>query len=193
MLTFFFKIKRRINFLIDRWRIWFKLLEYRSLYKGRFNVARPIHVGKDFKVFFDNSNSQIQISEEVVFRDYCQLRTGLNGKLTIGHNNFFNNHCSIQCFSAIQIGNNCQFGEATRMYDMNHHYKEPGKLISEQGYNVGKIIIGDNCWFGSNVTVLKNVTIGDNVVIGANCLVHQSIPSNSLVMQEHALMIKPIN
>jgi len=41
------------------------------------------------------------------------------------------------------------------------------------------VIIGDNCWFGANVTVCPGVTIGDNCVIGAGSVVTRDIPSDS--------------
>lgn len=44
----------------------------------------------------------------------------------------------------------------------------------------GKIKIGNNVWFGQNVTILKGVTVGDNVIIGAGSIVSKSIPSNSV-------------
>lgn len=44
----------------------------------------------------------------------------------------------------------------------------------------GKVTIGSNIYFGTNVTVLKGVTIGDNCVIGANSLVTHDIPANSV-------------
>lgn len=42
----------------------------------------------------------------------------------------------------------------------------------------GKVKIGNNVWFGENVTVCKGVTIGDNVIIGIGSVVTKSIPSN---------------
>mgnify|MGYP001774472267 CR=1 FL=1 len=44
----------------------------------------------------------------------------------------------------------------------------------------GKVAIGNNIYFGTNVTVLKGVTIGDNCIIGAHSLVTHDIPSNSV-------------
>lgn len=44
----------------------------------------------------------------------------------------------------------------------------------------GKIKIGNNVWFGENVTVCKGVTIGDNCIIGIGSVVTKSIPSNSV-------------
>ncbi|MEO6231202.1 MAG: acyltransferase [Ferruginibacter sp.] len=189
MLTIVFKIIRKIKLWIHRLLHSLKMSEYQYLYKERFKVARNVTAGNDFNIYFDVSNSQLEISGNVSFRNGCELRTGQDGILSIGHNTFFNNYCSLQCFGKISIGNNCQFGESVKMYDMNHRFSDPNKLISDQGYSVGEIIIGNNCWIGSNVTILKNVTIGDNVVIGANCLIYKSVPANSLVVHNENLVI----
>ena len=53
----------------------------------------------------------------------------------------------------------------------------------------GKIKIGNNVWFGQNVTVLKGVTIGDNVIIGAGSIVSKSIPSNSVAVGSPAKVV----
>jgi len=115
---------------------------------------------------------------------------GHNGHLKIGENCFFNNNCSINCLGEIEIGNDNQFGEVVLLYDHNHEYANKELLISEQGYKIGKIKIGNNCWIGSNVVILKDVEIGDNVVIGAGCIIFKSIPSNSLVINQQNLVIK---
>ncbi len=44
----------------------------------------------------------------------------------------------------------------------------------------GRVWIGDNIWFGENVTVLKGSQIGDNCIIGINSVVMGTIPSNSV-------------
>lgn len=44
----------------------------------------------------------------------------------------------------------------------------------------GRIVLGNNIYIGTNVTILKGVKVGDNVIIGANSLVTRDIPSNSV-------------
>lgn len=94
---------------------------------------------------------------------------------------FFNRGCSLSAHQMIRIGNNCIFGENVKIYDHNHIYSRTDVPISKQGFTVEEVIIGDNCWIGSNVTILKGVTIGNNSVIGANCIIYKDIPDNSIV------------
>lgn len=44
----------------------------------------------------------------------------------------------------------------------------------------GKVFIGENVWFGENVTVLKGTHIGNNCIIGINSVVMGKIPDNSV-------------
>ena len=51
--------------------------------------------------------------------------------------------------------------------------KEPGLK--------GDIVIGDNCYISTGVTILGPVTIGNNVTIGAGAVVTKDIPDNAIV------------
>lgn len=76
------------------------------------------------------------------------------------------------------------------MYDHNHNWQDKSQLISDQGYTIGSIEIGNNCWIGSHVVILKDVKIGNNVIVGAGCVLFKSIPSNSIVMNQQNLTIR---
>ncbi|WP_455667719.1 DapH/DapD/GlmU-related protein [Phocaeicola sp.] len=51
-------------------------------------------------------------------------------------------------------------------------------------------MIGSHCWIDSNVVILKGVTMGDNVVIGAGCVIYKDVPSNTVVMNRHNLIME---
>lgn len=53
----------------------------------------------------------------------------------------------------------------------------------------GKVTIGDNVWFGENVTVCKGVSIGNNCIIGTGAIVTRSIPDNSVAVGVPARVI----
>lgn len=80
----------------------------------------------------------------------------------------------------ISIGNNVDMNRNFTI--MSHDY---GSLVFLSKYkdfinSSGKVVIGNNIYFGTNVIILKGVTIGDNCIIGAGSVVTRSIPSNSV-------------
>ena len=61
---------------------------------------------------------------------------------------------------------------------------------SQTGYtNSAPVIIGDFCWIGSNVVIMKGVTIGDGSVIAANSVVTSNIPPHSLASGNPAQVV----
>ena len=54
------------------------------------------------------------------------------------------------------------------------------------------ITIEDNCWLGSNVTVLGGVTIGAGSVIGAGTVVTKDVPAKSLVVGQPGRALRTI-
>ncbi len=125
----------------------------------------------------------------------CKFRFGFNividnksAHLKIGDNCFFNNYCSINVLHKIEIGNEVVMGENVKIYDHNHQYKDLHTPINKQGFSYSPIKIGNNCWIGSNVTILNGVTIGDNCVIGAGCVIYKDVPKNTRVINKQELV-----
>jgi acetyltransferase-like isoleucine patch superfamily enzyme len=191
MIVTSLKIVRKINSIFNRIALKSKLFSYSKLSKGRFNIHSSLKAGKGFAIKSDLSDTTLILHSNITFKNYVTILIGHAGKISIGKNCFFNNSCSINCLGNIEIGNDNQFGENVLMYDHNHQYDNTSQLISKQGYTIGKIVIGNNCWIGSRVTILKDVSIGDNTVIGAGCVIYKSIPANSVVMNQQNLIIKP--
>jgi len=189
----FFRILRKLDTLTNRLYIKCKLLYYVELSHRKYRIHNSLKAGKGLSIISDLSNTSLILENNIVFRDNLHIVLGNSGKLLIQNNCFFNNRCSVNCFGNIEIGNNNQFGENVLFYDHNHKYKDQNTLISKQGYALGFIKIGNNCWVGSNVVILMNVEIGDNVVIGAGAVIYKSIPSNTIVINQQQLLLRPIN
>ena len=135
---------------------------------------------------------KIILGQNISLRNYIHIIVQNGAFLEIKENVFLNNHCSINCLKHISIGKNTLFGENVKLYDHNHSYErnESGLKIYHQEFSKAPIIIGENCWLGSNVVVLKGVTIGDNCIIGAGCIIFKDIPANSTVVNNQNLSIK---
>lgn len=148
------------------------------------------------KIFLEIRRSlgqNIKVGKGFYYRSGCSLVVGKEGQLVIGKNVFFNHNCSVNCLAKIQIGDQVMFGENVHLYDHNHKHQLGAIPFSEQGYKKGKIVIGNNCWIGTNTVILQGVEIGENVVIGANCVIYKKIPSNSVVTNSASLVIRPQN
>ena len=189
MILLYFKVIRKLKLIWNQFILKSRLSSYNHLSKKRFQIHKTFKAGSRFSIQSDLSETFIAINENVLVRDNFKIYIGHKGKLSIGKNCFFNNYCSINCLGSIEIGDDNQFGENVFLYDHNHNYADKNKLISEQGYKTGSIKIGNNCWIGSNVVILKDVEIGDNVVIGAGCIIYKSIPANSIVINRQNLVI----
>ena len=140
-----------------------------------------IDIMKYPSLVFETKEAKCYLRGNLYARNNFTMRVCSSGILEIGKNVFFNNMCSITCRNRIIIGNDCIFGENVKIYDHNHTYKEKG-LISRQGFSDGEVIIGHNCWIGSNVVILKDVHIGNNSVIGAGCVVYKDDLENQLLL-----------
>lgn len=134
--------------------------------------------------------------KSLALKSLPSVRRGFNvviepsGEVSIGKGCFFNNDCSIVCRDSVAIGDNCMFAEGVKIYDHDHRFRDPDKLIKDQGYKTQPVVIGSNCWLANNVIVLKGTTIGSNTVIGAGCVVHGDIPENSIVSLDGELAIR---
>lgn len=128
-----------------------------------------------------------------VFYPGCRMTIEHDGLIKIGENCFFNHGCSLTSMNKIEIGDKCTFGENVLMYDHNHKHNISDIPFIKQGYEIGEIKVGTNCWVGSNVVILANSKIGDNVVIAAGSVVFGEIPDNAVFVQKRIASIKKLS
>lgn len=111
------------------------------------------------------------------------------GTIIIGENVGINRNMIMSSHGRIEIGRGTLFAPNVCIYDHNHRFNENGLT---EGYSVGKITIGENCWIGVNTTILKDTIIGDGCIIGAGCVVCGEIPPRSIVQSNRTLSITKI-
>lgn len=98
--------------------------------------------------------------------------------IEIGENFYANHNLVILDGNKVKFGSNVFIGPNCGFYTAGHPLDVERR---NQGLEYAKPIeVGDNVWFGGNVTVLPNVKIGSNSVIGAGSVVTKDIPEGSL-------------
>lgn len=117
---------------------------------------------------------------------YCDY--GVN--ITIGNNFYTNHNCTILDGAKVTFGDNvfiapnCVFSTAGHPIDAEQRNK---------GLEIAlPITVGDNVWFGTNVSVLPGVTIGSNVVIGAGSVVNRDIPDGVVAVGNPCRVLRKI-
>lgn len=66
----------------------------------------------------------------------------------------------------------------------------PNVLLGKKHPGDCTIIIGDNCYISTGVTILGPISIGNNVTIGAGAVVTSDVPDNTVVAGVPAKIIK---
>lgn len=96
-----------------------------------------------------------------------------------------NSGLKIVCSDNITIGNNVNIGRDVWIRDNNG-----GHYIIQTGYvDKAPVIIKDDVWIGSCVTIMKGVTIGEGAVVAANSVVTTNVPPRSMVSGNPAKVV----
>ena len=182
-------------------------------FTGSFN---KIYLGKSVKI---QHSKNIVFGDNVVIGDYAKLSALGKGPLSIGHNvnvgafsrviistsyndigEFitigdnvgFGEFAYLGGAGGLSIGKNTIIGQYFSAHPENHIFTNSKSLIRRQGVTRAGIIIGENCWIGSKVTILDGVTIGNNCVIAAGAVVNSSFPDNVVIGGVPAVTLKNI-
>jgi len=80
----------------------------------------------------------------------------------------------------VEIGRNCIFSNGVQVFTHGFDWAVLREKYGEVLGSSGKVVIGNNVFFGVNAVVLKGVRIGNNVIIGAGSIVTHDIPDDSV-------------
>jgi acetyltransferase-like isoleucine patch superfamily enzyme len=134
-------------------------------------------------------SSHLYIGDGTSFRPFTYIKA-INGKVSIGKNCTLNEFSFINATGNVIIGNNVNIGSHVVIVSTNHIYKDPDKLISEQGTCSEGINIEDDVWIGTSAIILDGVTLGKGSVIAAGAVVTNPVPKYAVAAGVPAKVIK---
>ncbi len=132
--------------------------------------------------------------KEVYLRPLSSDFKGLEN-LSIGDYTSIPKHSTFYCTEApLTIGKKVIFGPAPTIITGDHRIDVVGKFIMDSHdklpENDAPVVIEDDVWCGSHVTILKGVTIGRGSVVAAGAVVTKSCPPYSIIGGVPAKVLK---
>ena len=150
-----------------------------------FNQCRPSDTEKQ-KELLGQILGSMKENPVITAPFYCDY--GFN--ISIGENFYTNHNVMILDGAKVTFGDNvfiapnCVFSTAGHAIDSEQRGK---------GLEIARpIMVGDNVWIGTNVSVLPGVTIGSNTIIGAGSVVNKNIPEGVIAAGNPCKVIREI-
>jgi acetyltransferase-like isoleucine patch superfamily enzyme len=133
---------------------------------GCFDVSLYPNTG----IVFENRGT-ISFEGRCSIGNNSAISTGDTGKLVFGDNFCSTASLKIACYKEIVFGENVLCGWNCIFMDTDFH--EISSLYNTPQCSIKEILIGDNCWFALNNTVMKGTILPSNSIIASNSLLNK--------------------
>lgn len=210
------KIKNTIIILADNSQIFIDdgtVLENVSIY-----VKGSLHIGKNN--FINNkdkfnrkqyNNLRLYVNGKCNIGSFNRVRADISVRfkafLSIGDNTNINSGSEIRSDEYVKIGSFNQISYNVMIWDTDTHNMYVAekrreitvKTFPSFGYEVEKpktkpVFIGDDCWLGKDVYILKGCKLEDKSIIGTGTkIINLTVPNNSTVISKDTIIIKNNN
>ena len=118
----------------------------------------------------NRENGKLIIENDVTIEQDCRFVAAKDGAIIIGKNSVIGAFAVFNGGADIKIGNKCVFAVRASI-NANDHLMARNLPIRDQGFVHAPVIIEEDCWFGTNVSIHKGVKIQKGSIIGANAVV----------------------
>jgi len=138
-----------------------------------------------------SARGRVRIGDDVSIHSFLhrvQLSAGPGATLDIGEGTFINNGTVLSARDRVSIGRNCQIAPHVIAMDCDFH-----GVDDRSEAPTAPIIVEDDVWLATRVTLLKGVRIGQGSVVAAGSVVTKDVPPYTLVAGVPARPIRSID
>jgi maltose O-acetyltransferase len=162
--------------IMSRLRKWWVLCRHPL---GTVRFQEPVHLAPGFSLHMPGEGTFI-VGPGTEFRRNFRAEINGNGSIVIGSNVVFSYDSVIQCGTSVQIGDRCQFGQATMIVDGNHRYGAVDKDFLDQGYEYREVRIAHDVTVMTKCTII-GVSIAERSIVAAGAVVTKDVPAYTVV------------
>lgn len=121
------------------------------------------------------------VCDELVVGDRSYVAAGcqLRDRVTIGSDCSLNPHITMA--GRVVLGDGVRIASHAALYGFNHNFDRLDCPIWMQGLTEVGIVVEDDVWIGTHVSVCDGVTVGAHSVVAAGAVVTRDVPPYSIV------------
>jgi acetyltransferase-like isoleucine patch superfamily enzyme len=157
----------------------------------------PAQIGIGVGVMIDDlvvldakgSTSRIELGDQILVGRGSILSCN-EATIRIGNFVSIGPFCFFASKSHIHVGSNVSIGSGTHLMAGGHAFDALDTPVIRQVRLSKGIVVEDNVWLGSGITVLDGVTIGHDSIVGAGSVVSKDVPAWSIVLGNPARVIQ---
>jgi acetyltransferase-like isoleucine patch superfamily enzyme len=148
-----------------------------------FVLGRHCFLGDRVIISERRNGGSVRFGDHVQIYNDTTIETGVEGSVDIDEFASIHPNCHIFSYvEPIKIGKGVMIAPACALFSYNHRIAPSQPIRNQPLESDGPIIIGDEAWVGTHVTILHNVTIGNGAVVGAGSLVVKDVPENAIAV-----------
>ena len=142
---------------------------------GKVTIGDNVTIRRGVEIRCHN-NAQVIIEDGVKIDRGVRLLACFAGVVHIKKDAEVGLYSVLNGAGSITIGRDCMIGGYANL-QASAHRMSPGASIKSQGSELAPVVLGDDVWLGSHVTVTAGKSIGDGAVIGSNAVVTGDVPA----------------
>jgi UDP-3-O-[3-hydroxymyristoyl] glucosamine N-acyltransferase len=144
--------------------------------KAKLVLSRGVIIHPDAKIYLHSG--EVLLGPATVLRSNSVLN--IHGRFEMGSESQVSWGSVIHCGGSVTFGSKVGVSENCTVADSYHYFTEPNAFFYNNTRH-SPVVIGDNTWLATGVTVTSGVTIGDHCIIGAGAVVSRDVPSGHVV------------
>lgn len=155
-------------------------------------LGSHVYIGEEAVIFNDSGEGGlVRLGDCVHLYRHVTVEVGRGGSIAIGQDTQIQPYGYLAAYKgSVIIGARVMIAPYCRFFPYNHGTERQLPMSQQHLTSNGNIIVGDDAWIGTGVTVLDGVCIGVGAVIGAGSIVTHDIPEYAIAVGNPARVVR---